>query len=195
MSIRINLVDSNNNTKTVLVPAGTTFRQIIERDDVDELFPNDVAADAVISCADTDISDGGRLADIVLDAEAQNNDTIVFDAEFDMDEEEVAEDLGVDQSAPAGSDTVSSAVGHVIVLISGGIISVKLAITPNMSTVADALSNAAVLARSGMSAAELADATVKYRGEILSTADSRRTTRLQDGTVIEVNARTASTKG
>lgn len=194
MSIQITLIDSNNNTKTVLVPAGSTFSQILAMDEVDDLFDSTTAEDAAIAINDTDITEGGRLAQMLLAAEAQNGDTIEFDEEFDMDEEDVAEELGVSQGG-GDAPTVSSTVGHVIVQISGGIISIKLAITPGVTTLADALANSAVAARSGMSPAQIAEATVQYQGHYYSNAADRAGTVLTDGTVIDVNPRQASNKG
>lgn len=195
MSLTITLIDSANNTKNVVVPNGYTFNQILAMDEVEDLFSDTTADDAVVAINDTDITEGGRLADMLRGAEAQSGDTIEFDAEFDMDEEDLAEELDGAGTGSADAPTVSSTVGHVIVQISGGIISVKLAITPGVTTLADALSNSAVQVRSGMSAAQLAEATVQYQGSYYNDAASRRGAILRDGTVIDVNPRQASTKG
>ena len=191
-SIKITLLDNVNTTKTVLVEPGTTFEEILEMDQVRELCDPDDPKDVATSIAGTNISDSPRLKRIMLGESAEVGDTIDLDVEFPEDEEELAEDLGVDQSSDA---TTNSATGTVIVLISGGIISVKLNITPGRSTIQDALTNDAVIARSGMNAAALADATVRVAGAYYESAESRRTTVLQDGQVIEVNPRQSSNKG
>lgn len=192
MSIQITLIDNVNTTKTLLVSPGTTFEEILEMDEVIELCDPEDPKDAVTSIAGNNVSDSPRLKRIMLGETAEDGDNIDLDVEFPEDEDQLAEDLGVDQSADAATN---SATGTVIVLISGGIISVKLNITPGRSTIQDALTNDAVIARSGMNAAALADATVRVGGAYYDTVESRRNTTLQDGQVVEVNPRQSSNKG
>ena len=191
-SLHITLLDNINATKTLLVEPGTTFEEILEMDQVCELCDPADPKNVVISMAGTDVTDSPRLKRIMFGETAEDNDTIDLDVQFPEDEDDLAEDLGVDQSNDA---TTNSATGTVIVLISGGIISVKLNITPGRSTIQSALENEAVIARSGMNAAALADATVRVAGAYYETAESRRNTTLQDGQVIEVNPRQSSNKG
>ena len=191
-SLHITLLDNINATKTLLVEPGTTFEEILEMDQVCELCDPADPKNVVISMAGTDVTDSPRLKRIMFGETAEDNDTIDLDVQFPEDEGDLAEDLGVDQSNDA---TTNSATGTVIVLISGGIISVKLNITPGRSTIQSALENEAVIARSGMNAAALADATVRVAGAYYETAESRRNTTLQDGQVIEVNPRQSSNKG
>lgn len=192
-NISITLLDSASNTKTLRVAAGTTFTEILNSDEVTDLVTD--GEDSVIRIADIDVTDGGRLFDTLLDSEAKDGDTIEFDCEFKMDEQEVAEELGVDQSEQTADATVSSATGRVIVEISGGIINVPLNITPGRTSVWDALNTTAVRQRSGYNDQQMRDATVKYLGQYLESEEARRETKLQAGTVIKLNTRQASTKG
>lgn len=192
-TISITLIDCASNTKTVRVAAGTKFSEIINSDEVADLVID--GESSVVSIAGNDVSDGGRLFEVLMDAEAKDGDEIEFDCEFDMDEEEVAEELGVDQSETAPAANVNGATGRVIVEIQGGIINVPLNITPGTTSVWDALNTKAVRDRSGFDAARMASATVKYLGQYLETEESRRNTKLQADTVIKLNSREASTKG
>ena len=193
MSIRITLTDDTNTVKTILVEEGTTFEEILEMDEVEELCDPEDPTDVVTAIAGNSVEGSPRLRRALLADAAEDGDNIDFAVEFPADEEELAEELGVDQtSAPAGS----ADGGHVIVQVSGGIVRVTLTIGAGLRTVADALSNAAVRTRSGMSEAELRDATVNVPGFGYLGGDSdRRGVALTDGMVIDVNPRQASNKG
>ena len=192
-NISITLIDSASNTKTIRVAAGTTFSEIINSDEVTDLVTN--GEESVVRIADADVTDGGRLFEMLMASDAKDGDTIEFDCEFDKDEQEVAEELGVDQSEQTADATVSSATGRVIVEIQGGIINVPLNITPGRTSVWDALNTTAVKQRSGYSDQQMRDATVKYLGQYLESEEARRSTKLQADTVIKLNTRQASTKG
>ena len=192
-NISITLIDSVSNTKTVRVAAGTKFSEIINSDDVDALG---VTEDDVVSIAGASVEAGDRLFEALMDANAKDGDEIEFDCEFDdMDEEEVAEELGVDQSEAPQAANANGATGRVIVEIQGGIINVPLNITPGTTSVWDALNTQAVKQRSGYNDQQMREATVKYLGQYLDSEESRRSTKLQADTVIKLNTRQASTKG
>lgn len=192
-TISITLIDSASNTKTIRVAAGTKFAEIINSGEVEDLVIDGEAS--VVSIAGYDVSDGGRLFDALMDSEAKDGDEIEFDCEFDMDEEEVAEELGVDQSEAPQAANANGATGRVIVEIQGGIINVPLNITPGTTSVWDALNTQAVKQRSGYNDQQMREATVKYLGQYLESEESRRSTKLQADTVIKLNTRQASTKG
>lgn len=193
MSIRITLTDDNNTVKTILVAEGTTFEEILEMDEVEELCDPEDPVDVVTAIAGNSVEGSPRLKRALLADEAEDNDNIDFAVEFPVDEDEIAEELGVDQATtPAGG----ADGGHVIVQVSGGIVRVTLTIGNGLRTVADALSNAAVRTRSGMSEAELREATVNVPGFGYLGGDAdRRSVNLTDGMVIDVNPRQASNKG
>lgn len=204
MSMQITLLDNANNTKTILAENGSTFEEILHLDDVYDIlnesepsYDPDEVEDYLVSLAGTNVSDSPRLRRALLADEAQDGDTIEFDVEFNMDEEETAEELGVDQTATAATNngTMSSAVGHVIVRASGGLVSVKLEITPGVTTVYDAIHHAAVKARTGYNDTQLAEATVQVNGAFYNDDAARRAAKLEDGQVVDMNPRVASTKG
>ena len=193
MSLHITLTDDNNTVKTVLVEEGTTFSEILEMDEVVELCDPEDPEDVVTSIAGNCVEGSPRLKRALLADEAEDGDNIDFAVEFPVDEEEIAEELGVDQTA---APTGAADGGHVIVQVSGGIVRVTLTIGAGLRTVADALSNSAVRTRSGMSAAELSEATVNVPGFGYLGGDAdRRGVALTDGMVIDVNPRQASNKG
>lgn len=192
-NLHISIIDNDNNTRTILVPEDSTFADIIGMDEIAELCDPDDPEDVVVAIAGNNVEGSPRMKRAFLADTAEDGDTIEFDVEFPVDEEEIAEELGVDQTAPAAG---AADGGHVIVQVSGGIVRVTLTIGSGMRTVADALSNTAVRTRSGMSAAELEQATVNVPGiGYLGGESDRRNVALTDGMIIDVNPRQASNKG
>ncbi len=193
-SLHITLIDNDNNERTLLVPEDSTFAEILEMGDVRELCDPEDPEDAVVGIAGNNVEGSPRMKRAFLADTAEDGDSIEFDVEFPVDEEEIAEELDVDQTAPAAAGAADG--GHVIVQVSGGIVRVTLTIGAGMRTVADALSNSAVRNRSGMSAEDLAQATVNVPGTgYLGGEADRRGVALTDGMIIDVNPRQASNKG
>lgn len=202
MSIQITLLDNANNTKTILAEEGITFEDILHLDDVYDILDNanpsydpDDVEDYLVAIAGNNVQGSARVRQALLADEAQDGDTIEFDTEFDMDEEDTAEELGVDQTAAAANGTMSSATGHVFVRVNGGLVSVKLEITPGVTTVYEAIHHQAVKLRTGYSDAQLAEATVNVNGVFYNTDAERREAKLKDADVVDMNPRVASTKG
>lgn len=194
MSIRITLTDDSANVKTILVEEGTTFEEILEMDEVEELCDPEDPIDVVTAIAGNSVEGSPRIKRALLADEAEDGDNIDLAVEFPVDEDEIAEELGVDQTAAAQAGAADG--GHVIVQVSGGIVRVTLTIGNGLRTVADALSNSAVRTRSGMSADELSQATVNVPGfGYLGGEADRHGVALTDGMVIDVNPRQASNKG
>lgn len=204
MSIQINLLDNANNTKTILAEAGATYEDILHMDAVYDIlndatpsYDPDDTDEYLVAIGGDNVQGSARVRKALLEQEASDGDTIEFDTEFDMDEDDTAEELGVDQTAPAATanGTMSSATGHVFVRVAGGLVSVKLEITPGVTTVYEAIHHQAVKLRTGYSDTQLAEATVNVNGVFYNTDAERREAKLKDADVVDMNPRVASTKG
>ena len=90
--------------------------------------------------------------------------------------------------------TAAGASGVVIVSIAGGLQTARINITNGTTTLRDVIFNDTVRARSGMSDAQLSEATIQYKGTCYS-GQQLSNVHVNDADIIELAPRVAATKG
>ncbi len=193
-TITINLFDSNDNATAFAAQQGETFEQILQHEDVQNWFESspdyedgDDITDYIVDINGADVEGNDDVIALLLRATVQDDDCITFSFEAARAAREAA-----NLDAAANGD--GSAEGVAIVSISGGLQTARVNITNGVTTVRQAILTDAVRARSGMSDAQLRDATVIYKGRLLSSNDMD-SIRLEDADIIELSPRVAATKG
>jgi len=194
-TITINLFDSNDNMTAFAVTAGKTFAEVLNDQDIQNWFEaspdyedGDDIRDSIVEINDADVEGNDAVIDMLLRAAVQDGDSITFDFEAATAEED--EDL---DNAVNGAN-VSGAEGVVIVSISGGLQTARVNITNGVSTIRDVLFNDTVRARSGMSDTQLREASVLYKGQLISY-NQLDSIRVNDADIVELAPRVAATKG
>lgn len=192
-TITINFFDCNDNLTTFAAEAGETLAQILEHQDVIDYFENSDAEpgtdieDYIVEINDADVEDNPTVIRMLLRAAVQNGDSISFAFEAGRDD---AEQL---DNAVNGNDA-AGAEGVVIVSIAGGLQTARINITNGVTTLQAVIFNDTVRARSGMTDTQLRDATVSYKGRIVSY-NEMGAIRVSDADIIELAPRVAATKG
>lgn len=193
-TITINLFDSNDNATAFAAQQGETFEQILQHEDVQNWFESspdyedgDDITDYIVDINGAGVEGNDDVIALLLRATVQDDDCITFSFEAARAAREAA-----NLDAAANGD--GSAEGVAIVSISGGLQTARVNITNGVTTVRQAILTDAVRARSGMSDAQLRDATVIYKGRLLSSNDMD-SIRLEDADIIELSPRVAATKG
>lgn len=192
-TLTINFFDANDNTVTFAAQSGETFAQVLEHNDVKAWFessneyePGDDIKEYIIDINGADVAGNADVIELLLRAQVQDDDCISFDFTVDSDDEEL------DNAVNGGE--ASGAEGVVIVSIAGGLQTARINVTNNVTTIRSVIFNDAVRARSGMSDAQLREATVIYKGRLLSNNDMD-SIRVADADIIELSPRVAATKG
>lgn len=193
-TLTINFFDANDNTVTFAAESGETFAQVLQHGDVQAWFESaneyesgDDIKDYIIDINGADVAGNEDVIDLLLRAQVQDDDCISFDFTVDSDDEEL-------DNAVNGNGEASGAEGVVIVSIAGGLQTARINVTNNVTTVRGVIFSDAVRARSGMSDAQLREATVIYKGRLLSSNDMD-SIRVNDADIIELSPRVAATKG
>lgn len=192
-TITINFFDCNDNLTTFAAEAGETLAQILEHQDVIDYFENSDAEpgtdieDYIVEINDADVEDNPTVIRMLLRAAVQNGDSISFAFEAGRDD---AEQL---DNAVNGNDA-AGAEGVVIVSIAGGLQTARINITNGVTTLQAVIFNDTVRARSGMTDTQLRDATVSYKGRIVSY-NEMSAIRVSDADIVELAPRVAATKG
>ena len=194
-TITINLFDCNDNMTAFSANAGETFADVLGHQDVRDWFeasPDYEAGDSITNCIveinDADVEGNDAVIDMLLRAAVQDGDSITFD--FEAATAAADEDL---DNAINGANA-SGAEGVVIVSISGGLQTARVNITNGVSTIRDVLFNDTVRARSGMTDTQLREASVLYKGQLISY-NQMDAIRVNDADIIDLAPRVAATKG
>ena len=192
-TITINLFDSNDNMTAFSANAGETFADVLGHQDVQDWFeasPDYEAGDSITDCIveinDADVEGNDAVIDMLLRAAVQDGDSITFDFE--------APTANTDANLDNAINGTSGAEGVVIVSISGDLQTARINITNGVSTIREVLFNDTVRARSGMSDAQLREASVLYKGQLISY-NMMDSVRVNDADIIELAPRVAATKG
>ena len=197
MSISIRFYDANDTLTTFIANEGETFEQILGHDDVQEWFDNSDADcdDEIVNCISSingaDVEGNDTVIEIMLRATAQNDDEISFNFVVDNDENE---DFDATINREGNGATAAGASGVVIVSIAGGLQTARINITNGTTTLRDVIFNDTVRARSGMSDAQLSEATIQYKGTCYS-GQQLSNVHVNDADIIELAPRVAATKG
>lgn len=193
-TITINLFDCNDNMTAFSANAGETFADVLGHQDVLDWFEaspdyeaGDEITDSIVGINDADVEGNDAVIDMLLRAAVQDGDSITFDFEAAT----AAADAGLDNAINGGT---SGAEGVVIVSISGGLQTARINITNGVSTIREVLFNDTVRARSGMSDSQLREASVLYKGQLISY-NMMDSVRVNDADIIELAPRVAATKG
>jgi len=200
MSINVNFFDANGNLTVFAATAGETFAQILQHPDVKEWFEagkdlddDDIEAgedivDYISEINDEDVEGNDTIINMILRGNAQDGDSISFNFYANTDAEDMANQVG------GNGDEAEGASGVAIVSIAGGLQTARINITNGVTTVRAAIFNDTVRARSGMTDRQLEEATVMYKGRLLS-ANEMQTVRVYDADIIDLAPRVAATKG
>lgn len=197
MSITINFFDTTDTLTTFVANEGETFNDILNHEDVQEWFNNSDADcdDEIFDCISTingaDVEGNDAVIDIMLRATAQDGDEISFT--FTADNEE-NEDLDDAINREGNGATAAGASGVVIVSIAGGLQTARINITNGTTTLRDVIFNDTVRARSGMTDAQLSEATVQLHGTCYS-GNQLSSVYVNDADIVELAPRVAATKG
>ena len=193
-TLTINFFDANDNTVTFAAQSGETFAQVLEHNDVKAWFessneyePGDDIKEYIIDINGADVAGNADVIELLLRAQVQDDDCISFDFTVESGDAEL-------DQAVNGNGAASGAEGVVIVSIAGGLQTARINVTNNVTTVRNVIFSDAVRARSGMSDAQLREATVIYKGRLLSSNDMD-SIRVNDADIIELSPRVAATKG
>ena len=194
-TITINLFDSNDNMTAFSANAGETFADVLGHQDVQDWFeaspdyePGDDITDSIVEINDADVEGNDAVIDMLLRAAVQDGDSITFDFEA------ATANTDADLNDAINGAGASGAEGVVIVSISGGLQTARINITNGVSTIREVLFNDTVRARSGMSDAQLREASVLYKGQLISY-NMMDSVRVNDADIIELAPRVAATKG
>lgn len=194
-TITINLFDCNDNMTAFSANSGETFADVLGHQDVLDWFEaspdyeaGDEITDSIVEINDADVEGNEAVIDMLLRAAVQDGDSITFDFEAAT----AAADEDLDNAINGGN--ASGAEGVVIVSISGGLQTARINITNGVSTIREVLFNDTVRARSGMSDAQLREASVLYKGQLISY-NMMDSVRVNDADIIELAPRVAATKG
>ena len=196
MSIFINLYDSTDALTTFVAEQGETFNDILNHADVQEWFDNSDAdpdmdiTEYISTINGADVEGNDAVIDVMLRATAQDGDEISFTFEIDNDENEDLDDILNRENGAAAS----GASGVVIVSIAGGLQTARINIINGTTTLRDVIFNDTVRARSGMSDAQLSEATIQYKGTCY-TGSQLSNVRVNDADIVELAPRVAATKG
>ena len=196
MSISINLYDSTDALTTFVAEQGETFNDILNHEDVQEWFDNSDAdpdmdiTEYISTINGADVEGNDAVIDVMLRATAQDGDEISFTFEIDNDENEELDDV----LNREGGAAASGASGVVIVSIAGGLQTARINIVNGTTTLRDVIFNDTVRARSGMSDAQLSEATIQYKGTCY-TGSALSSVHVNDADIVELAPRVAATKG
>jgi hypothetical protein len=195
-TITINFFDSNDNMTSFSALQGETFAQVLGHDDVQAWFEaspdyeaGDNILDSIVEINDADVEGNAAVIEMLLRAAVQDGDSITFDFVAAT----AAADEGLDNAINGGA-AASGSEGVVIVSISGGLQTARINITNGVATIRDVIFNDTVRARSGMSDTQLREATVMYKGQLISY-NQMDSVRVNDADIIELAPRVAATKG
>ena len=196
MSITVNFYDTTDTLTTFIANEGETFNDILNHDDVQEWFDNsdadcdDEIVDCISSINGADVEGNDAVIDIMLRATAQDGDEITFTFTADNEENEDL-DHAINRE---GNGAAAGASGVVIVSIAGGLQTARINITNGTTTLRDVIFNDTVRARSGMSDAQLSEATIQYHGTCYS-GNQLSNVYVNDADIVELAPRVAATKG
>ena len=196
MSITVNFFDANENLTSFIANEGETFQDVLNHQDVQDWFEaadkeyGDEIEDYIVEIDGADVEDNSTIINIMLRATVQDGSSITFDFIANTEEDE---DLNEAINREGGA-AASGASGVVIVSISGGLQTARIDITNGVTTLRDVIFNDTVRARSGMTDAQLREATVLYQGQLKSGAELD-CVRVNDADIVELSPRVASTKG
>lgn len=196
MSISINLYDNTDALTTFVAEQGETFADILNHDDVQEWFDSSDAdpdmdiTEYISTINGADVEGNDAVIDVMLRATAQDGDEISFTFEIDNEENEDLDDVLNRENGAAAS----GASGVVIVSIAGGLQTARINITNGTTTLRDVIFNDTVRARSGMSDAQLNEATIQYHG-VCYSGNQLSGVRVNDADIVELAPRVAATKG
>ena len=196
MSITVNFFDANENLTNFIANEGETFRDVLNHEDVQEWFDaadkeyGDDILDYITEIDGADVSDNEAVINIMLRATVQDGSSISFDFIADTEDDEELDDA-INRE---GGAAASGASGVVIVSINGGLQTARIDIINGTSTLRDVIFNDTVRARSGMSDAQLREATIMYKGQVKGGCELD-SVRVNDADIIDLSPRVASTKG
>ena len=196
MSITVNFFDANENLTNFIANEGETFRDVLNHEDVQEWFDaadkeyGDDILDYITEIDGADVSDNEAVINIMLRATVQDGSSISFDFIADTEDDEELDDA-INRE---GGAAASGASGVVIVSINGGLQTARIDIINGTTTLRDVIFNDTVRARSGMSDAQLREATIMYKGQV-KVGCELDSVRVNDADIIDLSPRVASTKG